>query len=81
MEDWLSIFGESASAIWHQALSLSRSDLWAQIGPRTLAEDAVMLLALWCVAWDNNVANLERGDSLSNALYDGCGLVAENGWE
>jgi len=40
-----------------------------------------MLLALWCVTWNDDVTHNERGHTLSDTLDDGGGLVAKNGWE
>ena len=46
-----------------------------------LAVNALLLIALRCVAWDDNVTNFNSGDSFSNTFNNtGC-LVPKNAWE
>ena len=60
-------------------LYLRGSNGRAEVGLPTLAEDAVMFLALRSVARDHNISHLNRGDALSNGLHDSSGLTAQDG--
>jgi hypothetical protein len=60
---------------------LGSSDFRAEIGFLVLAVNALLLIALRCVAWDDNVTNFNSGDSFSNTFNNtGC-LVSKNAWE
>lgn len=56
------------------------TDFWAEVA-LARAENTVALLALWCVAGDDDVADLDGGDTLAEALHDGGGFVAEDARE
>ena len=81
MVDGLPVLGESAGAVGHQPLALGAPDLGAEIGLGALAEDAIVLLALGGVAWDYNVARLDRSHSISDGLDNCRGLMPEHARE
>jgi hypothetical protein len=69
---------EATCTIWHETLTLSGTNLGAQISSITVAEDAIPLLALGCVAWHNKVADFVICHTFTNTLNDCCGFVAQN---
>jgi len=81
VEDGLSVLGESGSAVGHDSLALSGSDLGAEVGLFAGTEDAASFLAFGSVAGDNNVTNLHSGDSFTDGFNDTGGFVTENAGE
>lgn len=71
---------EPGRPIRHQPLPLRRPNLRTQV-TLTSTKHTVPFLALRRVARDDDVTHLNRGDSLADALDDGCGLVTEDAWE
>jgi len=60
---------------------LGVSNFGAKVGFFVLTENAFLLVALRSVAGDDDIANLDSGDSFTNTFDDSCGFVAENAWE
>ena len=57
---------------------LSASDGWTQVCLGTVAEDALVTLALWSVARDDDITDLDTGHTISHALHHCCSLVTQN---
>jgi len=70
VENALALASEAAGAIRHQTLTLSDTDLLAQVGLWALAELA--FTAFWNVARNNSVTNLNTGYTFTNGFNDTC---------
>lgn len=71
--------GETCGGVGHETLALGGSNLDTQVGLGRLAELA--LLTLWCVQWNDMIADLDTGDALTNGFDDAGTLVTQDTWE
>jgi hypothetical protein len=79
VEDLLAIGGlQTTGSVRHQSFTLSSTNLGAQVGLIRLAEEAVPLLTLGCIAWHNQVANFVVSDTFTDTLNHSSGLVSQN---
>jgi len=74
----LSVLGESGSTVGHDSLSLGGSDLGAEVGLLARAENAAAFLAFGSVAGDNDVTNLNAGNSLTDTFNNTGGFVTQD---
>jgi len=79
--DGLSVLGESGSTVGHDSLTLSGSDLGAEVGLFAGAEDAASFLAFRGVARNNNITNLNGSNSFTDGFNNAGGFVTENAGE
>jgi hypothetical protein len=79
MVDHFALLGpESAGAVGHQADILRVSDGRTEVRSGVFAEGAGFLLALGSVAGNDDVSDLDPGDSGTDTFDDGSGLVTDD---
>jgi hypothetical protein len=72
---------ESTCTIRHETIALRTSNFGTKVRLLVLAVYAGFLVALGCIAWDDNIANFDSVHTFADTLNNACCLMTQNAGE